>query len=212
MIQKTSNAVSRSDRVLVAALAIVLATASAAIGASMANHPSTDKVQIVRVETPVVKMVPTPVVPAKIPGGTTFAARLLAEHQCLSEAIYYETRGNTHDGQKAVVEVIFNRIRSGLYSNSICGVVYQGANTGRCQFPWVCNGAVKGGASRWNGTRRRNSRPGCMMGQDQLSGLTHGAVGFHTVNVSPNWGPHYVPTTEIGGHIFYKHVGRISGA
>jgi len=35
MSPKTNDAISRSDRVLVAALAIILATASAAIGASL---------------------------------------------------------------------------------------------------------------------------------------------------------------------------------
>ena len=49
MSKKTNDAISRSDRVLVAAMAIILATASAAIGASLTNHPSTDKAAAVPV-------------------------------------------------------------------------------------------------------------------------------------------------------------------
>ena len=47
MPKRTNDAISRSDRVLLASLAIILATASAAVGASLAYRPSTDKVAAV---------------------------------------------------------------------------------------------------------------------------------------------------------------------
>src|SRR5262245_39084047 len=57
------------------------------------------------------------------------------ETKCLADAIYHEARSETEAGQMAVAEVVLNRVNSGKYPNSICGVVYQGANrpTG-CQF------------------------------------------------------------------------------
>jgi Cell Wall Hydrolase len=209
MKQKSRDVIARSDRVLIAALAIVLATASAAIGTSLTARPPTDDVKIVKIEMPVVQLVPTPVVPAKVPGGTTIAARLLAEHQCLAQAIYYETRGNTDDGQKAVVEVIFNRIKSGRYGSSICGVVYQGATTGHCQFSWVCTGAVARAREPKEWHRAEELAARVLTGEDQLDNLTQGAVGFHATSIQPNWGGQFVKTVEIGGQVFYRRVGHV---
>jgi len=79
MSKKTNDAISRSDRVLVAALAIVLATASAAIGASLTYHPSTDKVAPAKA---VVQMTEAPK-----PATDAVMAQLLAEHKCLSEVL-----------------------------------------------------------------------------------------------------------------------------
>jgi len=205
---KTRDAIARSDRVLVAALAIVLATASAAVGASLNIHPSTDEVKVVTVTNSV--MVPTPV-PAPLPAGSSFAARLLQEHQCLSEAIYYETRGNTDAGQKAVVEVILNRIRSGQYGSSICGVVYQGAagaNAGHCQFSWACSGIMRHAKEPTEWRRAQELAARVLTGEEQMDGLTQGAVGFHATSVHPDWGAQFVPTVEIGGHIFYRRAGH----
>ena len=80
MSKKTNDAISRSDRVLVAALAIILATASAAIGASMTYRPHTDKPVAV-----VQAVAPAPALPAS----DTVMGQLLAEHKCLSEVLYY---------------------------------------------------------------------------------------------------------------------------
>ena len=52
MSKKTNDAISRSDRVLVAAMMIILATASAAIGASLSYTPSTDKAVAIKPEPP----------------------------------------------------------------------------------------------------------------------------------------------------------------
>src|ERR1700761_9274142 len=94
---KTREALSRSDRVLVGALAIVLATASAAVGSSMSTRPHTEEVKVIRVEKPGVEGVQAPAIPAAISvrGSATnvVLARLLQEHKCLSEVMYYEARG-----------------------------------------------------------------------------------------------------------------------
>ena len=84
MSKTTDDAISRSDRVLVVAMAIVLATASAAVGASLTYHPHTEKVVV----KPVVQV-------AEVPKPATDAVmnQLLEEHKCLSEALYYEARG-----------------------------------------------------------------------------------------------------------------------
>jgi len=71
MSQKTNDAISRSDRVLVAAMAIILATASAAIGASLTYHPSTDKVVAIKpavqaVEVATLRLQPAPRSPRRL--------------------------------------------------------------------------------------------------------------------------------------------------
>jgi spore germination cell wall hydrolase CwlJ-like protein len=58
--------------------------------------------------------------------------------RCLTQAIYYEAALEPTEGQEAVAQVVLNRVRDPNYSNSICGVVYEGAErrTG-CQFSFT---------------------------------------------------------------------------
>jgi hypothetical protein len=91
---KTKDAMSRSDRVLVGALAIVLATASAAVGASLSananTRPHTDEVRVIKIEKPVVRVVQAPAIPATIARNSATSvvvAKLLEEHKCLSEVM-----------------------------------------------------------------------------------------------------------------------------
>ncbi|MGB3931414.1 MAG: cell wall hydrolase, partial [Sphingobium sp.] len=46
---------------------------------------------------------------------------------CLTSAIYYEAGNEPEDGQRAVAQVVLNRVRSPLWPNTVCGVVYQGS-------------------------------------------------------------------------------------
>ena len=127
MPTKTNDAISRSDRVLVAALGIILATASAAIGASLTYHPSTDKIVLPK---PAVQQVVEAPAPTPVTDGVM--AQLLAEHKCLSEVLYYEARGEGLSGQKAIAEVVFHRMNRGDYGHSICAVVYEGKDKPGC--------------------------------------------------------------------------------
>jgi hypothetical protein len=94
MSKTTHDALARSDRVLIGALAIVLATASAAIGSSLTYRPA-DRVAV----KPAVQMAEAPK-----PATDSVMNQLLAEHKCLAEALYYEARGEGTGGQKAVAE------------------------------------------------------------------------------------------------------------
>src|SRR5262245_45277856 len=63
--------------------------------------------------------------------------------QCLAEAIYYEARNQSDDGQRAVAQVVLNRVRHPAYPNTVCGVVYQGSErTTGCQFSFTCTGVM----------------------------------------------------------------------
>ena len=68
--------------------------------------------------------------------------QLIAEHRCLSQALYYEARGEGRIGEQAVAEVVFHRMNAGNYGHSICAVVYEGSGHPGCQFSFTCNGAL----------------------------------------------------------------------
>ncbi len=217
MITKTKDAISRSDRVLVAAMAIVLATASAAVGSSLTTRPHTEQVRVITVAKPVVKVVQAPAIPAPITmrGAATnvVLARLLQEHKCLSEVMYYEARGEGEEGQKAVAEVIFHRMNTGNYGHSICAVVYEGVATGTCQFSFACDGSRDAShePEPWSEAQALAAR--IMAGEEKLNDVTGGAVNFHASSVEPGWGGSYVKTVQIGNHIFYRrNHARLSGA
>jgi spore germination cell wall hydrolase CwlJ-like protein len=201
MSQKTTDAISRSDRVLVAAAMIILATASAAIGASLTAHPVADKIAAAA-PAPVVRQVA--VADIGRPAADAVMTQLLAEHKCLSEVLYYEARGEGAGGQKAIAEVVFHRMNHGNYGHSICAVVYEGAKRSGCQFSFACNGDMKRTkqASAWREAESIAAR--IMTGEIALKNATGGATNFHAVSVEPEWADTLEKTTQIGNHIFYR--------
>lgn len=126
------------------------------------------------------------------------------ELKCLAEALYFEARGESLQGQKAVAEVILNRRDSGKFPGSVCGVVKQG-NKGGCQFSYHCGGNSR--AIREKGAFLRAKR----VAEAALNGaprtLTGGATYFHTGAVRPSWSRKFTRTTRIGSHIFYRTGG-----
>jgi spore germination cell wall hydrolase CwlJ-like protein len=222
MNKKTKDVLGRSDRVLVAALTVILCAASAAIGAAANNAPSTDEaagasspapvpVQRAAVEPvapvqPAVAPAPAPLVaqPAKASGADLAMAQLLAEHRCLSEVMYYEARGEGRDGQMAVAEVVFHRLRHGHYGHSICAVVYEGQGTSTCQFSFACTGqlAMRKSAGAWRSAETLAAR--ILTGEVALQDVTGDATHFHNASISPDWADNMVRTVQIGNHVFYR--------
>jgi spore germination cell wall hydrolase CwlJ-like protein len=206
MSKKTNDAISRSDRVLVAAMAIILATASAAIGASLTNHPAAARAAVVQ---PVAQVQVAEAPKASIvPAADAVMIQLLAEHKCLSEVLYYEARGEGASGQKAIAEVVFHRMNHGDYGHSICAVVYEGSSHSGCQFSFTCNGDMKHTkqASAWREAEALAAQ--ILTGQVALKNATGGAVNFHAVSVSPDWADTMDKTTQIGNHVFYRGAPR----
>lgn len=126
---------------------------------------------------------------------------------CLTQAVYYEARGEGRDGMSAVAQVVLNRVRHPAFPKSVCGVVYQGAarRTG-CQFSFTCSGVMRGRVNQaaWNRARDVASKA--------LSGGVYAAVGnathFHTTGVSPAWRGSLVRVSQVGSHLFYRFGGR----
>ena len=125
------------------------------------------------------------------------------EHRCLSEALYYEARSEGNSGLQAVAEVVQNRVSSKHYPDTICGVVYQGAErkTG-CQFSFTCDGStMTEPRGRYWMTAQEVASIAMMNG---YAPITERATHYHTIKVNPHWAPQLRFTKTIGTHKFYR--------
>ena len=123
--------------------------------------------------------------------------------RCLSEALYFEARGETVKGQFAVAEVIMNRVKSQNFPSTVCGVIKQG--TGRkfqCQFTYTCDGHKDVIDEKKAFERVAKVARAVMDGA--VGGLTGGATHYHTSAVHPKWAKVYQQTARIGVHMFYR--------
>ena len=132
--------------------------------------------------------------------------QLESEIRCLAKNIYYEAGNESFDGKLAVAQVSVNRMRSGKFPDTICGVVKQKTHwQGRtvCQFSWFCT--AKGRApAPINSENYQESLE--IAKRVLLEGLglrqLKDALYFHATHVTPNWGKPKV--AKIGNHIFYR--------
>ena len=148
-------------------------------------------------------------------GAYVFSARTPLDQMrsidCLAQAVYYEARSEGEAGERAVAQVVLNRVRHPAWPNSICGVVYQGPMRagGGCQFTFTCDGSLRYAPSGYAWDRARR------IAAEALGGGAYAPVGlsthYHTNAVFPAWAPRLVKTTVIGAHIFYRLPG-LSGA
>lgn len=124
--------------------------------------------------------------------------------KCLSEALYFEARGEDIWGQIAVAEVILNRVDSPRFPDNVCAVVRAGTGQrNRCQFSYYCDGKAE--AIRNPTAYERIKKIAAMMMEGRARVLTDGAVFYHTKAVTPSWTQAMVRTTVIGDHIFYRY-------
>jgi spore germination cell wall hydrolase CwlJ-like protein len=146
--------------------------------------------------------------PAARPFGTAFAtpADRLRALECLTAAVYYEAAVESTDGQRAVAQVVLNRVRHPAYPRTVCGVVFQGHEraTG-CQFTFTCDGALRRtpSAAGWARARR--------VAEEALAGHVYKPVGwathYHTNWVVPYWSSSLVKLAQVGTHIFFRWEG-----
>lgn len=129
--------------------------------------------------------------------------------RCLTEALYFEARGETVIGQVAVAEVILNRVDSRDYPDSVCGVIGQGVGSGAgCQFSYKCDGRSDRMANRALAEDLGRVARVMLDGKPRI--LTGKATHYHTVDVNPRWARTLVKTARIGDHLFYRKGLRLS--
>ncbi len=126
------------------------------------------------------------------------------EKRCLAEAIYFEARGESEEGQAAVAQVVLNRVSSGLYPASICGVVYQNRQRrNACQFSFACDGRPLRVAEPEGWLTAVRIADEVAAGAIYLSDIG-GATHYHANYVRPRWARSLEKMDVIGHHIFYK--------
>jgi len=135
--------------------------------------------------------------------GLAGEARAKAE-KCLTNAVYFEARGEPVRGQIAVAQVVMNRVFSPFYPNSVCGVVYQNANRHlACQFTFACDGVpdVVTEPDAWLRAKR--------IAHDMLDGKlwmpeVAKATHYHAYWVHPDWVGEMHKIYKLGVHTFYR--------
>lgn len=154
-----------------------------------------------------------PIAPLFNPAASSYALRAatpvdqMRSLDCLTQAVYYEAGNQSEDGQRAVAQVVINRVRHPAWPNSVCGVVYQGAMRagGGCQFTFTCDGSLSRAPAPAIWTRARQ------IAADALAGRTFAPVGlstfYHANYVFPAWAPRLIKTAVIGAHEFYRLPG-----
>lgn len=129
------------------------------------------------------------------------------EWACLTEALYFEARGETIKGQFAVAEVIMNRRDSSKFPNSVCGVISQGAKSAKapraCQFSYKCDGAPE--VFNEKKAYENAGKVAKIMLDGFARKLTKGATYYHTNYVNPRWSKKFNRTAQIGDHYFYRN-------
>ncbi len=131
-------------------------------------------------------------------------ARGNKQYQCLTEALYFEARGESVKGQFAVAEVILNRKDSKSFPNTVCGVVGQGTGNGKyaCQFSYNCDG--KSEIISEHKAFRQVGKIAHLMLKGEPRILTKGATYYHSTAVRPAWAKKFTKTAKIGVHLFYR--------
>ena len=143
------------------------------------------------------------------PGEFRFAGSLdnkSRARDCLASAALYEA-GNDRSGQRAVAQVVLNRVRHRAYPATVCGVVFQGSErrTG-CQFTFTCDGSLsrKYPDAMWDGAYA--------VADEALNGFVDDRVGtathYHADYVLPYWASSLDKLATIDRHIFYRFRGE----
>jgi spore germination cell wall hydrolase CwlJ-like protein len=125
---------------------------------------------------------------------------------CLASAIYYEAGNQDVDGERAVAQVVLNRVRHPAFPASVCGVVYEGSTklTG-CQFTFTCDGSLdrRPDADGW--------RRATEVAQAALNGSVYAPIGwathYHADYVVPYWASTMAKNIVVGAHLFYRWPG-----
>jgi spore germination cell wall hydrolase CwlJ-like protein len=123
--------------------------------------------------------------------------------------MYFEARGESVRGQLAVGRVILNRVASGAYPDTICGVVYQNEEKpNRCQFSFACDGRqdIVTEPAKWEEIEAYaywllagEAKPVRAFQLASLQASTH----YHADYVTPDWAKRMTLTGRIGHHYFY---------
>ena len=147
---------------------------------------------------PAPKTAPTPLPLSALVDAQGTGASLDEQAQCLATAVYFESMGESLEGQLAVAQVVINRANSGRYPTSWCAVVKQ-----KAQFSFVRSGAfprIDIACEAW-----RKAQAIALIAANNLAiALPADVLWYHADYVTPSWGRRLTKVEKIGAHIFYR--------
>ena len=139
-----------------------------------------------------------------MPEGYVTAAEQTRQLECLTRNIYWEAASEPFEGKVAVAQVTMNRIESGKFANSVCGVVHQKNvfyEKVVCQFSWYCENNHKVRPVHkpmWRESEEVAKK--VLLEGFRLPSLQK-ALYYHADYVNPGW--NHPKLEKIGRHIFY---------
>jgi spore germination cell wall hydrolase CwlJ-like protein len=116
---------------------------------------------------------------------------------CLTEAVYYESRGEPLLGQLGVATVILNRVSEGKYGDTVCEVVHH-----RCSFSYWCDGKHERMPNKK--ARLMASHVARLALDGASSAELEGATHYHAHYVKPYWSKALTYIGRVGRHLFYR--------
>ena len=134
------------------------------------------------------------------------ASKLTAEDfrqiRCLAINSYFEAGNQGEAGMKAVDDVVANRVKSGLYPDTACQVIYQHSGK-HCEFSWYCDGKnhVVTDQARWD--MAYETAYNAYLYQSLMPDMSSGATFYHATYINPDWSKK-IQTTKLGQHVFFK--------
>lgn len=126
-----------------------------------------------------------------------------ASLRCLAEVVYFEAGNETERGQRAVAQVVLNRVKNPAYPDDICGVVYQNRElANRCQFLFACDDTGETITRPEVFARAEAIAAEYASGAawlDEVGAATH----YHASHATPTWAKLMRKAQDIGRLSFY---------
>jgi len=123
---------------------------------------------------------------------------------CLATAVYFEARGESVEGQRAVAQVVLNRVLDYRYPDTVCGVVFQNQTwRNRCQFSFACDGRPERISDKGSWSTAVKVAEEALEGDyfdEEIGEATH----YHATYVNPRWSRYLRKVERVGTHVFYQ--------
>ena len=136
--------------------------------------------------------------------------RWMKEIGCLARNVYYESRGESLQGQMAVALVTLNRAENPMFPNTICGVVNERKKVAKrglvCQFSWRCESHTNPKKHIKQSHESYQAAITAILDYDSLTQtlVTADTLFFHAAHVRPFWRKVKQRLARIDNHIFYR--------
>ena len=115
---------------------------------------------------------------------------------CMATAIYFEARGENLMGQRAVAQVVINRVEDSRYPDTVCDVVWETK-----QFSFTHDGKPE----KMYEVEAREKAMQVAEEALQGNGLNITSTHYHSNKVMPYWKTHYKLDGRFGNHLFYTN-------